>query len=118
MELSRHIYKACTLMFCINLLLTHGAFAAFGYKNTGSPKLNFWGQKNIDQQNNNASINAKKFLFQQLFLSEALDRYDLFPQILERLEWIAPNDPQVVAARIRFLVHKGNFVQAEKQLKN
>ncbi|STY28746.1 Cellulose synthase operon protein C precursor [Legionella wadsworthii] len=117
MELSRHIYKACTLMFCTNLLWTHGAFAAFGHKNHGSPKLNFWGQKNVDKQINHSPVNAKKFLFQQLFLSEALDRYDLFSQILERLEWIAPNDPEVVAARIRFLVQKGNFVQAETQLK-
>ncbi|CEG58688.1 cellulose synthase complex outer membrane protein BcsC [Legionella fallonii] len=62
------------------------------------------------------SLTPKQFLLQQVLAGEANYRDDLVEQALYRLDLIAPNDPEVIVARLRFALRKGNRILAEQLL--
>ncbi|MFJ3457985.1 cellulose synthase complex outer membrane protein BcsC [Scandinavium goeteborgense] len=59
---------------------------------------------------------AQQQLLNQVRLGESAKRDDLVRQSLYRLELIAPDDPQVIAARMRYLLRQGDTAGAQKQL--
>lgn len=59
----------------------------------------------------------KQFLLDQVLLGEANYKDDLVQQSLSRLELIDPDDPRVVAARLRLALRQGHQALAEEQLK-
>lgn len=61
-----------------------------------------------------AEITPQQRLLEQVRLGEASHRDDLVRQSLYRLELIAPNDPDVLAARARFLLRQGDEAGAQK----
>lgn len=63
-----------------------------------------------------ADSSAQQQLLNQVRLGEAAKRDDLVRQSLYRLELIAPDDPQVIAARMRYLLRQGDNAGAQKQL--
>ena len=63
-----------------------------------------------------AAPSAQQQLLQQVRLGEASHREDLVRQSLYRLELIDPNNPEVVAARFRYLLRQGDNDGAQKQL--
>ncbi|STF40216.1 cellulose synthase subunit BcsC [Escherichia coli] len=52
----------------------------------------------------------------QIRLGEDSHREELVEQSLYRLELVEPNNPDVVAARFRYLLRKGDIDGAHKQL--
>ncbi|MBZ3655944.1 hypothetical protein JS565_16545 [Salmonella enterica subsp. enterica serovar Senftenberg] len=54
-----------------------------------------------------AATSAQQQLLEQVRLGEATHREDLVRQSLYRPELIDPNDPQVIAARFRYLLRRG-----------
>ena len=63
-----------------------------------------------------AETSAQQQLLEQVRLGESTQREDLVRQSLYRLELIAPDDPQVIAARMRYLLRQGDSAGAQKQL--
>ena len=63
-----------------------------------------------------ANTPAQQHLLEQVRLGEASNREDLVRQSLYRLELIDPNNPDVVAARMRYLLRQGDTAGAQKQL--
>lgn len=63
-----------------------------------------------------APTSAQQQLLNQVRLGESAKREDLVRQSLYRLELIAPDDPQVIAARLRYLLRQGDTAGAQKQL--
>lgn len=63
-----------------------------------------------------AAPSAQQQLLEQVRLGEATHREDLVRQSLYRLELIDPNNPDVVAARFRYLLRQGDNDGAQKQL--
>ena len=63
-----------------------------------------------------ADTSAAEQLLNQVRLGEASKRDDLVQQSLYRLELINPNNPQVLAARLRYLLRQGDTAGAQKQL--
>ncbi|MRS16414.1 cellulose biosynthesis protein BcsC [Enterobacteriaceae bacterium RIT691] len=63
-----------------------------------------------------AAPSAQQQLLDQVRLGESAKRDDLVRQSLYRLELIAPDDPQVIAARMRYLLRQGDSAGAQKQL--
>ncbi|WP_174510197.1 cellulose synthase complex outer membrane protein BcsC [Klebsiella oxytoca] len=63
-----------------------------------------------------ATTPAQEHLLEQVRLGEASNREDLVRQSLYRLELIAPNNPDYVAARMRYLLRQGDAAGAQKQL--
>ncbi|HAE3327045.1 cellulose biosynthesis protein BcsC [Salmonella enterica subsp. enterica serovar Dublin str. CFSAN000517] len=63
-----------------------------------------------------AATSAQQQLLEQVRLGEATHREDLVRQSLYRLELIDPNDPQVIAARFRYLLRQGDSDGAQKLL--
>ena len=63
-----------------------------------------------------ADTSAEEQLLNQVRLGEASKRDDLVQQSLYRLELINPNNPQVLAARLRYLLRQGDTAGAQKQL--
>ncbi|SUG53330.1 cellulose synthase subunit BcsC [Salmonella enterica subsp. diarizonae] len=63
-----------------------------------------------------AATSAQQQLLEQVRLGEAMHREDLVRQSLYRLELIDPNDPQVIAARFRYLLRQGDSDGAQKLL--
>lgn len=63
-----------------------------------------------------ANTPAQQHLLEQVRLGEASNREDLVRQSLYRLELIDPNNPDVVAARMRYLIRQGDTAGAQKQL--
>ena len=55
-------------------------------------------------------------LLQQVRLGESTQREDLVRQSLYRLELIDPNNPDVIAARFRYLLRQGDNAGAQKEL--
>ncbi|MCD4558897.1 cellulose synthase complex outer membrane protein BcsC [Lelliottia nimipressuralis] len=55
-------------------------------------------------------------LLEQVRLGESTNREDLVRQSLYRLELIDPNNPDVVAARFRYLLRQGDNAGAQKEL--
>ena len=63
-----------------------------------------------------ATTPAQEHLLEQVRLGEASHREDLVKQSLYRLELIDPNNPQLIAARMRYLLRQGDTDGAKKQL--
>lgn len=63
-----------------------------------------------------ADTSAEEQLLNQVRLGEASKREDLVQQSLYRLELINPNNPKVLAARMRYLLRQGDGAGAQKQL--
>lgn len=63
-----------------------------------------------------AAPTAQQQLLEQVRLGEATKREDLVRQSLYRLELIDPNNPDVIAARFRYLLRQGDSAGAQKQL--
>ena len=63
-----------------------------------------------------ADTSAEEQLLNQVRLGEASKREDLVQQSLYRLELINPNNPKVLAARMRYLLRQGDTAGAQKQL--
>ncbi|QMT59657.1 cellulose synthase subunit BcsC-related outer membrane protein [Legionella sp. PC997] len=94
------------LLTCATLLLTHNAIAF----NTPSST-----NDNLTSEDN--SLNIKNLLLEKALFEELNNKYDLMKQTLERLELIAPNDPEVISAQIRLAVKEGNLTRAKILLK-
>lgn len=54
-----------------------------------------------------ATTPAQEHLLEQVRLGEASNREDLVRQSLYRLELIDPNNPELIAARMRYLLRQG-----------
>ncbi|KNC94460.1 cellulose synthase complex outer membrane protein BcsC [Trabulsiella odontotermitis] len=63
-----------------------------------------------------ANSAAQQQLLDQVRVGEASNREDLVTQSLYRLELIDPNNPDVIAARLRYLLRQGDAAGAQKQL--
>lgn len=63
-----------------------------------------------------AAPSVQQQLLEQVRLGEASNRDDLVRQSLYRLELIAPDDPQVMAAQARYLLRQGDSAGAQKLL--
>jgi hypothetical protein len=63
-----------------------------------------------------ATTPAEEHLLEQVRLGEASQREDLVRQSLYRLELIDPNNPELIAARMRYLLRQGDTAGAQKQL--
>ena len=63
-----------------------------------------------------AAPSAQQQLLEQVRLGETSKREDLVRQSLYRLELMAPDDPDVIAARLRYLLRQGDSAGAQKQL--
>ncbi|MCG8709563.1 cellulose biosynthesis protein BcsC [Brenneria sp. 4F2] len=62
------------------------------------------------------AVPPKQFLIEQIRLGEARYKDDLVRQSLYRLELIDPNNPEILAARIRLALRQGDQSQARQQL--
>jgi hypothetical protein len=63
-----------------------------------------------------ANSPQQKQLLEQVRLGESTQREDLVRQSLYRLELIDPNNPDVIAARFRYLLRQGDTAGAQKEL--
>jgi tetratricopeptide (TPR) repeat protein len=63
-----------------------------------------------------AAVTPQQQLLDQVRLGEASKREDLVRQSLYRLELMDPNNPDVIAARLRYLLRQGDNAGARKQL--
>ncbi len=61
-----------------------------------------------------ATTPAQEHLLEQVRLGEASNREDLVRQSLYRLELIDPNNPDLIAARMRYLLRQGDAAGAQK----
>lgn len=59
---------------------------------------------------------TEDMLMGKLFFGENHRREDIVQDALERLDMIAPNDPDVLAARVRYLVRRGRIDDARSTL--
>ncbi len=62
-----------------------------------------------------ANSPQQKQLLEQVRLGESTQREDLVRQSLYRLELIDPNNPDVIAARFRYLLRQGDNAGAQKK---
>ncbi|SFE26116.1 Tfp pilus assembly protein PilF [Phytobacter palmae] len=63
-----------------------------------------------------AAPGVQQQLLEQVRLGETTQREDLVRQSLYRLELMAPDDPDVIAARLRYLLRQGDNTGAQKQM--
>lgn len=63
-----------------------------------------------------AAPSAQQQLLEQVRVGEATNREDLVRQSLYRLELIAPDDPQVIAAKMRYALRQGDSNTARQAL--
>ncbi len=63
-----------------------------------------------------AEVAPEQWLLEQVRVGEASHQDDLVRQSLYRLELMAPENPQVLAARLRLALREGNQEQAKRQL--
>ena len=63
-----------------------------------------------------AAPGVQQQLLEQVRLGETTQREDLVRQSLYRLELMAPDDPDVIAARLRYLLRQGDNAGAQKQM--
>lgn len=61
-----------------------------------------------------ANSPQQRQLLEQVRLGESTQREDLVRQSLYRLELIDPNNPDVIAARFRYLLRQGDTAGAQK----
>ncbi|KMK82053.1 cellulose synthase subunit BcsC [Pectobacterium atrosepticum ICMP 1526] len=62
------------------------------------------------------TVSPEQFLMEQVRLGEASNKDDIVRQSLYRLELIAPNNPEVIAAKIRLAMRYGDQTQARQLL--
>jgi Flp pilus assembly protein TadD len=62
------------------------------------------------------AVSPETWLLEQVRLGEATFQDALVQQSLHRLELMSPNNPQVLAARLRLALRQGNVPQAQQQL--
>lgn len=63
-----------------------------------------------------SAVTPQQQLLEQVRLGEASKREDLVRQALYRLELMDPNNPDAIAARMRYLLRQGDNAGAQKQL--
>lgn len=63
-----------------------------------------------------AAVSPEQWLLEQIRLGEATHRDDLVKQSLYRLELMDPDNPNVIAARLRLSLRQGDQQQAQQQL--
>lgn len=61
-------------------------------------------------------VAPEQWLLEQVRVGEASHQDDLVRQSLYRLELMAPENPQVLSARLRLALREGNLTQAQQQL--
>ncbi|QHM73327.1 cellulose synthase complex outer membrane protein BcsC [Mixta intestinalis] len=54
------------------------------------------------------------WLLEQVRVGEATNKYDLVTQAIYRLEKIAPDNPEVIAAQLRLALHQGDQAKAQQ----
>ncbi|KHN51507.1 cellulose synthase complex outer membrane protein BcsC [Pectobacterium fontis] len=62
------------------------------------------------------TVSPEQFLMEQVRLGEASNKDDLVRQSLYRLELINPDNPEVIAAKLRLALRQGDQAQARQQL--
>nr|WP_240472582.1 cellulose synthase complex outer membrane protein BcsC [Pectobacterium brasiliense] len=62
------------------------------------------------------TTSPEQFLMEQVRLGEASNKDDIVRQSLHRLELINPDNPEVIAARLRLALRQGDQTQARQQL--
>ncbi|WON77084.1 cellulose synthase complex outer membrane protein BcsC [Serratia sp. UGAL515B_01] len=62
------------------------------------------------------TVDPEQWLLEQMRIGEANNQDELVRQSLYRLELIAPNNPDVIAARMRLALRQGNQALAQQQL--
>lgn len=62
-----------------------------------------------------ANSPQQQLLLEQVRPGESMQREDLVRQSLYRLELIDPNNPDVIAARLRYLLRQGDTGAAQKR---
>lgn len=62
------------------------------------------------------TVAPEQWLLEQVRIGEASNKDELVRQSLYRLELMAPDDPEVIAARMRLALRQGNQVLAQQQL--
>lgn len=63
-----------------------------------------------------AQVSPVDWLLTQIRAGESTNKYDLVQQSLYRLEKIDPDNPQVLAARVRLALHQGDQIKAQQLL--
>lgn len=63
-----------------------------------------------------AQVSPVDWLLTQIRAGESTNKYDLVQQSLYRLEKIDPDNPQVLAARMRLALHQGDQIKAQQLL--
>ncbi|MGK3144020.1 cellulose synthase complex outer membrane protein BcsC [Pantoea sp. C2G6] len=61
-------------------------------------------------------VSPVDWLLTQVRIGESTNKYDLVQQSLYRLEKIDPDNPQVLAARLRLALHQGDITAAQRLL--
>lgn len=98
------IHPPLSLLVLVGLLANHEAMAQNTIKS----------QATLTQD---ASLNnIKQQLLDKVSLGEATYKEELIVQALQRLDAIAPNDPQVIAAHVRLSLRQGKAQLADQQL--
>ncbi|RCJ55012.1 cellulose biosynthesis protein BcsC, partial [Klebsiella pneumoniae] len=62
------------------------------------------------------AVAPEQWLLEQVRIGEAGNKDDLVRQSLYRLELMDPNNPDVIAARMRLALRQGNMALAQQQL--
>lgn len=61
-------------------------------------------------------VSPVTWLLEQVRTGEATNKYDLVTQALYRLEKIAPDNPDVIAAQLRLALHQGDQAKAQQYM--
>ena len=61
-------------------------------------------------------VSPVAWLLEQVRTGEATNKYDLVTQALYRLEKIDPDNPEVIAARLRLALHQGDQAKAQQYM--
>ncbi|WP_368900496.1 cellulose synthase complex outer membrane protein BcsC [Mixta calida] len=61
-------------------------------------------------------VSPVAWLLEQVRTGEATNKYDLVTQALYRLEKIAPDNPDVIAAQLRLALHQGDQAKAQRYM--
>lgn len=103
--------KSPLIFFCsFSLIAMNQADAASTTKKTDT-----LGHEQSIKESNKSS-DTKQLLLEQVILGEAAFKEELVTQALDRLDKIAPNDPQVIAAHLRQFLRLGKNKLAQQKL--
>ncbi|GLR07630.1 cellulose biosynthesis protein BcsC [Mixta theicola] len=61
-------------------------------------------------------VSPVEWLLEQVRTGEATNKYDLVTQALYRLDKIDPDNPEVIAARLRLALHQGDQIKAQRYM--